>query len=71
MSQLVIGLHQEDIISMLGNPDPPDTPYKRPLVWIYSFGYPWSWAGAIIIFFDEDGIAINTVIANPIHELGG
>ena len=71
VSQRIVGLHQDDIIYMLGNPDPPHPHYGGPYVWIYSTGQSWAWAGAIIIFFNEDGIAERTVVSNPIHILGG
>jgi len=70
VSQRVIGLHQDDVVAMLGEPNT-DPHYSSPQAWIYNIGLSWGYGGAIIIFFDDSGIAEEVVVANPIHILGG
>ena len=65
INRRIIGLHEDEIVVMLGEPEPG----WRTLVYrLRPPNHSHSW-NALIIFFDENNIAINTITANPIHVL--
>jgi hypothetical protein len=64
-SRIVIGLDMEEVTLILGETEPG----WPPGVFVYSLysgdsGYKWK---CLNIFFDENGIAYKTIIANPLH----
>ena len=69
ISQIVIGLHEEDIILMLREPDDSmsGSSYRVFIAYrIRDKNHHWFWQH-LIIFLDENGIAIGTTIVNPAH----
>ena len=64
ITQSVTGLHEDDIILMLGEPD---GHHGHMLAYrIRGDSHMWFWQH-LIIFLDEDGIATGTITANPAH----
>jgi hypothetical protein len=66
----VPGLHREDVILMLGNPDPHDFSSAAIVYRLHPIDSDYFWRHLIIIF-DENDFVDSTWIANPIHMLGG
>jgi len=70
VSRRVVGLHTEEIILMLGEPDVKDRHRRDDLsALVYRLRDPeherfWQ---HLIIFYDENDIAVNTSIGNPLH----
>ena len=62
VSRRVMGLQGEEIILMLGEAEALDW---YPTAWVYRIG-PQSWR-SLIIFFDENGVAVRTATGNPLH----
>ena len=68
ISRNVVGLHEGDIIRMLGESEG----YYRRHILVYrvrSEEHEWRWQH-LVIFLDEDGIATDTIVANPAHVIG-
>ena len=66
VSQRVVGLHQEEIILMLGEPERGAPPRLTSSVWLYRIRQNMY----LLIFFDEGDIAVRTKIGNPLHFSG-
>jgi len=64
-----IGLHKDDIVRMLGEPNEHRDMWPEQPVWVYWVGpQPWR---ALMVVFNENGIVINVWVGNPIHFLDG
>ena len=65
ITRSVVGLHEEDIVLMLGESEG----YYRQRVLVYrvrSEEHQWRWQH-LVIFLDENGLATDTIVANPAH----
>ena len=58
----VVGLHRDEIVLMLGEPDFNSS--SRGIA--YCINHPVQWR-RLVIFTDENGIATRTLIGNPLH----
>ena len=68
--QNVVGLHEEDVLLMLGTPEPHNFTSSAIIYRLHPIDSSYSWRHLIIIF-DEDGYVESTRIANPVHVIGG
>ena len=68
VEQRIMGLHKEEVILMLGEPNP-QQPFQPDSIFLYELrprGHSHAW-NHLIIWFDQNDFVRNTSSGNPLH----